>query len=154
MNSYLFVCLGNICRSPTAKAMFDYKFKQAGIEVFTDSAGTLSYHVGKAPDPRAIRHAQDWGMDISDQRARQVTVSDFRRFDRIFAMDQSNLQDLQRMLPPNATASVELVMNLAPDYGLQEVPDPYYGGDQGFEQVLDMLETAASRLIEELARSR
>lgn len=154
MNSYLFVCLGNICRSPTAKAMFDYKFKQAGIEVFTDSAGTLGYHVGKAPDARAIRHARRWGMDIGDQRARQVTVADFRRFDRIFAMDQSNLDELKRMMPPNATARVELVMSLAPDYGLDEVPDPYYGGDQGFQQVLDMLETAASRLIEGLANTR
>ncbi len=154
MNSYLFVCLGNICRSPTAKAMFDYKFQQAGIEVFTDSAGTLGYHVGKAPDARAIRHAMDWGMDIRDQRARQVTVADFRRFDRIFAMDQSNLDELARMMPPNATARVELVMSLAPDYGLHEVPDPYYGGDQGFQQVLDMLEAAASRLIEELANPR
>ncbi|MCC5866216.1 MAG: low molecular weight phosphotyrosine protein phosphatase [Wenzhouxiangella sp.] len=154
MQSFLFVCLGNICRSPTAKAMFDYKLSAAGIEAFTDSAGTLGYHVGRPPDPRAIHHASRWGMDISVERARQVTLADFRRFNRIYAMDQSNLDDLERLRPPNATARVELVMSLAPDYGLCEVPDPYYGGDQGFEQVLDMLETAATRLVEELKQSR
>jgi protein-tyrosine phosphatase len=154
MKTILFVCLGNICRSPTAKAMFDYKLGQAGIEVMTDSAGTIGYHVGNRPDERAIDYARRWGMDISDQRARKVTLADFRRFDRIYAMDRSNLAELQVMAPPNATAEVSLVMELAPDYGLAEVPDPYYGGGQGFEQVLDMLATAADRLVEELSVRR
>jgi protein-tyrosine phosphatase len=155
MKTILFVCLGNICRSPTAKAMFDYKLGQAGIEVMTDSAGTIGYHVGNRPDERAIDYARRWGMDISGQRARKVTLADFRRFDRIYAMDRSNLAELQAMAPPNATAEISLVMELAPDYGLAEVPDPYYGGGQGFEQVLDMLaEAAADRLVEELSVRR
>jgi protein-tyrosine phosphatase len=154
MKTLLFVCLGNICRSPTAKAMFDYKIGKAGLEVMTDSAGTIGYHVGNPPDPRAIEHALSWGMDISSERARKVTQADFRRFDTIYAMDRSNFEELLAMAPPNATARIELVMSLAPDYGLEEVPDPYYGGAQGFTQVLDMLEAAADRLVEDLlARS-
>ncbi|MFU8830791.1 MAG: low molecular weight protein-tyrosine-phosphatase [Wenzhouxiangella sp.] len=154
MKTILFVCLGNICRSPTAKAMFDHKISQAGIEVVTDSAGTIGYHIGSPPDPRAIEFALKWGMDISGQRARKVTLADFRRFDYIFAMDRSNLEDLRAIAPPNATAKLDLVMQLAPEYGLEEVPDPYYGGDHGFERVLDMLEAAADRLIEELKAGR
>jgi protein-tyrosine phosphatase len=154
MKTILFVCLGNICRSPTAKAMFDYKLRQAGIEVMTDSAGTIGFHVGNPPDPRAIEHARRWGMDISTERARKVTLADFRRFDRIYAMDRSNLNDLLEAAPPNATARISLVMDLAPDYGLEEVPDPYYGGSHGFDQVLDMLETAADRLVESLSTGR
>lgn len=154
MKTILFVCLGNICRSPTAKALFDYKLGQAGIEVVTDSAGTTGYHVGHPPDPRAIEHARRWGIDISGERARKVTLADFRRFDRIYAMDRSNLAELKAIAPPNASAEVSLVMALAPDYGLNEVPDPYYGGGRGFDQVLDMLEAAANRLVEELAGQR
>jgi protein-tyrosine phosphatase len=154
MKTILFVCLGNICRSPTAKAMFDYKIGQAGIEVVTDSAGTIGYHIGNAPDPRAIEYALKWGMDISGERARKVTLADFRRFDYIFAMDRSNLEDLRAIAPPNATAKLDLVMRLAPEYGLEEVPDPYYGGGEGFERVLDMLEAAADRLVEELKAGR
>ncbi len=155
MNNILFVCLGNICRSPTAKAVFDYKLQQAGLVVQTDSAGTTGYHQGSPPDPRAIRAASDWGLDISSERARVVTVEDFTRFDRIYVMDRSNLEDLHQRAPDEATSTVRLLMSLAPDYGLDEVPDPYYGGEEGFRQVLDMLETAADRLIEELqARSR
>lgn len=154
MKTILFVCLGNICRSPTAKAMFDYKLSQAGIEMMSDSAGTIGYHIGNPPDARAIEHAERWGMDISGERARKVTLADFRRFDLIYAMDRSNLDDLLALAPPNATARIGLVMELAPDYGLDEVPDPYYGGSQGFDQVLDMLETAADRLVETLLTDR
>jgi len=154
MHRFLFVCLGNICRSPTAKAMFDYKLERAGIEALTDSAGMIDYHVGNPPDPRSIEHARSWGIDISDQRARQVVVADFRRFDRIFAMDRSNLSALQAMAPADASARVELVMTLAPDYGIDEVVDPYYGSGRGFRQVIDMLEAAADRLVEELTAGR
>lgn len=154
MQSLLFVCMGNICRSPTAKALFDYKLAAAGLRIDTDSAGTLGYHIGNPPDPRAIEHARRWGMDISDQRARQVSAEDFVRFDRIYAMDRSNLAELQALAPSEARARIELVMTLVPEYGIDEVPDPYYGGSQGFERVLDMLEAAADRLVEELlARS-
>ena len=154
MKSILFVCLGNICRSPTAKAMFDYRLGRAGIEIITDSAGTIGYHTGSPPDPRAIEHARAFGVDISQERARIVTAADFRRFERIYAMDQSNLDDLLRMAPDNASAEIDLVMNLAPEYGVMEVPDPYYGGSEGFERVLDMLETAADGLIRDLAAGR
>ncbi len=150
MESILFVCLGNICRSPTAKAVFDHKLQRAGISLRTDSAGTTGYHQGSPPDPRAIHAASEWGLDISTERARIVTVEDFSRFERIYAMDRSNLADLHERMPDGATARLDLLMNLAPDYGLDEVPDPYYGGEEGFRQVLDMLETAADRLIEEL----
>jgi len=154
MQRFLFVCLGNICRSPTAKAMFEHKLERAGIEAVTDSAGMIDYHVGAPPDPRSIEFARSWGIDISAQRARQVAAADFRRFDRIFAMDRSNLDALHAMAPGDGTARVELVMALAPDYGLDEVPDPYYGSGQGFRQVIDMLESAADRLVEELTAGR
>lgn len=154
MQNLLFVCLGNICRSPTAKAMFDYKLARAGIKAATDSAGTIGYHVGHPPDPRSIEHAQSWGIDISSERARRVVAADFQRFDRIFAMDRSNLAELEAMAPDDGSARIELVMTLVPDYGLDEVPDPYYGSGQGFRQVIDMLEAAADRLVEELTAVR
>ena len=150
MKSILFVCLGNICRSPTAKAVFDYKLARAGLTVETDSAGTGDWHIGKPPDRRSQAFALDWGVDMSAQRARQVCIDDFSRFDALFAMDRSNLADLRRLAPAGARARVELVMSLAPDYGLDEVPDPYYGGEAGFRQVIDMLESAADRWIAEL----
>lgn len=154
MKDILFVCLGNICRSPTAKAMFDYKLGQAGIEIATDSAGTIGHHAGSPPDTRAIEHAGRWGIDITAERARQVIARDFQHFDRIYAMDRSNLDDLLALKPGDSKAEVSLVMSLAPDYGMDEVPDPYYGGDSGFQQVLDMLEAAADRLVAELAGRR
>ncbi len=150
MKSVLFVCLGNICRSPTAKAVFDHKLAGADIELITDSAGTGDWHVGHPPDPRSQAFARRWGVDLSTQRARQVCLEDFVRFDRIYAMDRSNLSALQRMAPPDGAARLDLVMSLAPDYGLDEVPDPYYGGDDGFQRVIDMLESAADQLIAEL----
>lgn len=154
MESILFVCLGNICRSPTAKAVFDHGFNQAGLRVRTDSAGTAAYHAGSPPDPRAIETAQRWGLDIRGERARIVTIEDFTNFDRIYAMDRANLADLQRMTPADCRSEIDLVMRLAPDYGLEEVPDPYYGDDDGFSRVLDMLEAAADTLVAELTRRR
>lgn len=154
MKRVLFVCLGNICRSPTAKAVFDHKLRQAGIELETDSAGTGDWHIGHPPDPRSQAFALRWGVDMSKQRARQVSSDDFLRFDCIYAMDRSNLAELRRRIPPRASARMELVMNLAPEYGLDEVPDPYYGGDDGFQRVIDMLESAADRLIAELESVR
>lgn len=154
MKSILFVCLGNICRSPTAKAVFDWKLRQAELRVETDSAGTAAYHAGSPPDARAQRIAQQWGLDISAERARVVVPDDFSRFDAIFVMDRSNLEDLRARRPPEAAGRLDLVMSLAPDYGIEEVPDPYYGGEEGFERVIDMLEAAADRLVEELHRIR
>ena len=152
MESILFVCLGNICRSPTAKAVFDHRLEAAGLRITTDSAGTTGYHQGRPPDPRAIHAAGEWGVDISSERARIVTVEDFTRFDRIYAMDHANLSDLRQRMPADATAQLGLLMSLAPDYGVEEVPDPYYGGEEGFIRVIDMLVTAADGLIEELGK--
>lgn len=152
MKSMLFVCLGNICRSPTAKAVFDHRIARSGLDIETDSAGTIGFHAGSPPDSRAVEVARRQGLDLTDQRARVVTASDFETFDRIYAMDRSNLAELHRMAPPGASARIDLIMNLAPDYGVDEVPDPYYGsGDEGFRRVFDMLEAAADRLIEELS---
>ncbi len=150
MKKILFVCLGNICRSPTAKAVFDHKLQQAGIALETDSAGTGDWHIGHPPDPRSQAFALQWGVDMSDQAARQVCKEDFFRFDRIYAMDRSNLAELLDRAPQHASARIELMMSLAPEYGIDEVPDPYYGGDDGFQRVIDMLDTAADRLIAEL----
>jgi protein-tyrosine phosphatase len=151
MKSILFVCLGNICRSPTAKAVFDSKFQQAGLLIETESAGTSDYHAGSPPDPRAQRMARRLGLDIGEDRARRVSDDDFRRFDAIFVMDRSNLEALQVIRPADCSCRVDLVMSLAPDYGVPEVPDPYYGGEDGFQRVIDMLEAAADRLVLELA---
>lgn len=155
MKRILFVCLGNICRSPTAEAIFKAKLEQAGHRLEVDSAGMIANHAGHAPDPRAVEHARVLGLDLSGQRARPVIDEDFWEFDRIFAMDRSNLAELERRRPEGARVVIDLVMNLDPDYGLDEVPDPYYGGDDGFRRVLDMLDSAAGRLIEQLEqRSR
>ncbi|MEE4304635.1 MAG: low molecular weight protein-tyrosine-phosphatase [Wenzhouxiangella sp.] len=154
MKNILFVCLGNICRSPTAKAVFDARLSRAGLAVETDSAGTTGYHAGSPPDPRAQRIARQWGLDISGERARVVVPEDFERFDAVFVMDRSNLRDLEAMRPAESACRLELVMSLAPDYGVDEVPDPYYGGIDGFQRVIDMLEAAADQLVGELSASR
>jgi len=154
MKHVLFVCLGNICRSPTAKAVFDPKFQQAALPLETDSAGTTGYHAGSPPDPRAQRIARRWGVDISAERARVVTSEDFARFDAILVMDRSNLDELRALRPADSNSRLELVMSLAPDYGVEEVPDPYYGGADGFRRVIDMLEAAADSLIEDLRADR
>jgi protein-tyrosine phosphatase len=142
----LFVCLGNICRSPTAEAVLRHLAAQEAprLQVEIDSAGTADYHVGAAPDPRSQRAALRRGIDIGGLRARQVTERDFLRFDLILAMDRENLRELQAMKPDRAHAEVKLFMEYAPSLGVLEVPDPYYGDAGGFEAVLD-LSAAASR---------
>ncbi len=147
----LFVCMGNICRSPTAKGVFDAAIARAGLDVETDSAGTHDYHVGHPPDPRAIEMARIRQVDIAGDRARRIQVADFSRFDRILVMDRGNLEAVRALAPGEAAARVQLVMELAPEYGLEEVPDPYYGGEAGFRQVVDMLEAAAECLVAEMA---
>jgi len=150
----LYVCMGNICRSPTAKGVFDRALHRAGIGFVSESAGTHGYHVGHPPDPRAIRAAAGAGLDIAGDIARRFEPGDFRRFDRIFVMDRANFDAVTAQRPADAVARVQLVMELAPDYGLDEVPDPYYGGDSGFARVLDMLEAAARSLVDELGPDR
>lgn len=149
-HSLLFVCMGNICRSPTAKGVFDRALSEARIEFDSESAGTHDYHVGHPPDRRAVEAARRAGLDIDGDISRQVVREDFYRFDRIFAMDEANLESMKSIQPADATARVQLVMDLVPDYGMEEVPDPYYGGRAGFVQVIDMLEAAAEALVREL----
>jgi len=148
----LFVCMGNICRSPTAKGVFDRVLREAGIEFESASAGTHDYHVGQPPDRRAIEAAHRAGLDIEHDIARQFVREDFHRFDRIFAMDRANLERISMLRPDDTGAHVQLVMELVPDYGMDEVPDPYYGGRSGFVQVIDMLQAAAAALARDLGR--
>jgi len=142
----LFVCLGNICRSPTAEGVLRHLAAQEapGLGLEIDSAGTADYHIGAPPDLRSQRAALRRGIDISGLRARQVTAADFDRFDLILAMDGENLRELQALKPRGSRAVVKLFLEYAPQTKVGSVPDPYYGGDSDFEQVLD-LTTAASR---------
>jgi protein-tyrosine phosphatase len=147
----LFVCLGNICRSPTAEAVLRHKLREAGLEghIEVDSAGTGDWHVGKAPDSRTRQAAQRRGYDLSALRGRQVSADDFTRFDLILAMDGSNLSHLQRLHSGAGAVELDLFLRRY-RLALDEVPDPYYGGEEGFEQVLDLIEQASDALIVEL----
>ncbi|AYF87299.1 low molecular weight phosphotyrosine protein phosphatase [Pseudomonas sp. DY-1] len=147
----LFVCLGNICRSPTAEGVLRHKLREAGLaeRVWVDSAGTGDWHVGKAPDARTRVAAQRRGYDLSQQRARQVGRGDFGDFDLILAMDENNLANLRRLCPGDSTAKLDLFLRRY-QLELDEVPDPYYGGEEGFEQVLDLVERACDALIVEI----
>ena len=142
----LFVCLGNICRSPTAEGVLRRlaAIEAPGLALDIDSAGTADYHIGAAPDLRSQRAALKRGIDISKLQARQVTEEDFERFDLILAMDRENLRELEALKPRGSRASVKLFLDYAPDANLRDVPDPYYRDAAAFEHVLD-LTTAASR---------
>lgn len=153
----LFVCMGNICRSPTAEGVFRRLVAERGIDLALeiDSAGTHGYHVGEPPDERAVAAARRRGIDLSGLRARMIASDDFRRFDLILAMDEQNLEELRRRAAPEYRDRLRLMMDYAPDALRRFVPDPYYGGAQGFEEVLDLLEQAAEGLLSEvLARAR
>ncbi len=145
----LFVCMGNICRSPTAEGVFRRLVQQQALHdlILIDSAGTHAYHVGNPPDPRAQRTALGRGIDLSPLRARQVRREDFVYFDYILAMDRDNLADLLEICPAEHQAKLSLLLPHAPHLELQEVPDPYYGGPAGFERVLDMIEAASEELL-------
>lgn len=147
--SVLFVCLGNICRSPTAEAVFRKKAKEAQLKVEIDSAGTIASHCGEQPDPRSMAHGKKRGYDFTGQFSRKVKQSDFQYFDHIFAMDRANHRDLMAMSPTDLQHKIRLFLSLSEDQE-QEVPDPYYGGDAGFEQVLDLVENASTVLISQL----
>ncbi|HCY13815.1 MAG TPA: phosphotyrosine protein phosphatase [Gammaproteobacteria bacterium] len=151
----LFVCMGNICRSPTAEGVFRDIVKSAGLEelIRIDSAGTHDYHVGEQPDPRAVATAQLRQIDLSAFRGRQADSQDFYEFDFILAMDRSNLSYLTRIAPSQAKAQLGLLLDFATNCEEREVPDPYYGGNNGFERVLDLIENAANGLLAEI-RSR
>jgi len=148
----LFVCMGNICRSPTAEGVFKHFVEQAGLagRVLSDSAGTHDYHIGEPPDPRAQEAAAGRGYDLSKLRGRQVSRRDFREFDYVLAMDEANLRLLERLCPQEHTRKLKLFMEFSADLVLREVPDPYYGGADGFERVLDLVEHASRGLLEHL----
>jgi protein-tyrosine phosphatase len=152
--SVLFVCMGNICRSPTAEGVFRKLVREKGVEHWfeIDSAGTHAYHVGNPPDERAQKTALARGVDLGDLRARQVTIADFESFDHILVMDRQNLDTLQFVCPKAHTHKLKLFLEYAPALKIAEVPDPYYGGDQGFEKVLDMVEKAALGFLDAVRR--
>lgn len=154
--SVLFVCMGNICRSPMAEGAFAKALQLAGLsaEVTIDSAGTHDYHVGDAPDLRAQRTALSHGFDISGLRGRQVQDGDFDRFDYVLAMDSQNLNALKRRAPARHHAKIKLLLSFSRRYPNLDVPDPYYGGQQGFDLTLAMVEDAAEGLLKHLLAVR
>jgi protein-tyrosine phosphatase len=150
----LFICMGNICRSPSAEGMFRHvlakRAPQLAVEV--DSAGTHDYHLGETPDARALAAARRRGIDISQLRARLIAADDFERFDLILAMDEENVRELRTRADVASHDRIRLIMEYAPEAPRRAVPDPYYGGEQGFEEVLDLLEEAMEGLIDSLSR--
>lgn len=155
----LFVCSGNICRSPSAEGVLRHLAHAASLELEVDSAGIGGWHRGEPPDARSVRHAKLRGYDLSTLRARQIAAADFLFFDRIYAMDRSHLRDLLRLAPGLHRAKVALFLDvLARDAAEaplgREVPDPYYGGAEGFEEVLDLLEQGCQAIVAELAARR
>lgn len=148
--SVLFVCLGNICRSPLAEAAFRREAGLAGLDIVTDSAGTGDWHVGQAPDPRAQAAARRQGVDIAHYRARQVTVTDFERFTHIVALDTQNLADLEKLQPAGAGARLSLLLDHVPGRQGQSVADPYYGDDEAFELAWAEAAIGAAALLRRL----
>ena len=148
----LFVCMGNICRSPTAEGAFrNFALERApDLSIHIDSAGTHAYHAGEPPDARARRAAERRGIDLSGLRARRLAEDDFERFDLILAMDLLNLETLRERCPHEYQGRLHLLLDFAARSSVQEVPDPYYGGLQGFERVLDLIEEASAGLLEHL----
>lgn len=155
MTRVLFVCLGNICRSPTAEAVFRELLRReaAGLAVDVDSAGTHGYHAGEPPDARAIAAAARRGIDMSDLRARTLEAADFERFDLVLAMDEQNFRRLERLAPAGYRHRLRLFLDYAPGLGRRDVPDPYYGGETGFEEVLDLVEAASRGLLAALRQA-
>jgi len=154
--SILFVCMGNICRSPTAEGIFRRLVQECApdLDLFVDSAGTHDYHRGHAPDARAQAAARARGVDLGSLRARQIRDSDFETFDLILAMDEGNLSALRHRCPRALQTRLQLFMQYAKPGSVREVPDPYYGGPNGFEHVLDLVEDASRGLLEALLEQR
>lgn len=150
--SVLFVCLGNICRSPMAEAALRAEAVAQGLAVSIDSAGTGGMHAGEAPDPRAQAETLRHGIDISAYRARQVTEADFRKFGHIYVMDQNNLRDLHAMAPWRPLAKIGLLMDVVPGRTGTAVLDPYYGGEEDFAEVWEDVTEAAKRIVAKLSR--
>jgi protein-tyrosine phosphatase len=150
----LFVCTGNICRSPTAEGLFRALVERAelGGVIEVDSAGTGGWHVGEPPDGRSQAAARQRGLDLSGQRARQVETADFEVFDYLLGLDRSHLQALERLAPAARRDRLHLLLDYAPELGVSDVPDPYYGGVHGFEQVLDLVEAGCRGLLDHIRR--
>jgi len=150
----LFVCTANICRSPTAEGVFRHLTMAENVHehVGIDSAGTHAYHIGEAPDKRSMAAAARRGYDLSELRARKITASDFVEFDYILAMDRDHLSILERSAPAEHRAKVAMFLDFSSHHRGDEVPDPYYGGEQGFEFVLDMIEDASEGLLAALKK--
>ena len=151
----LFVCMGNICRSPIAEGVFRRAVAKAGLieRVQIDSAGTHGYHAGEPPDRRALLAAKSRGYDIATLRARQIEREDFARFEWIFAMDQANMRELVELRPRDYAGHLGLYLDLLPEVGVREMPDPYFGGPEGFERVLDLTERVTPALLARLTRA-
>lgn len=151
----LMVCTGNICRSPTAEAVLRRLAEQAGVahRIDVDSAGTTNYHLGEPPDSRSQQHAARRGYELSALRARQVRAADYEAFDWLIAMDRGHLAELQAEAPAHGRARIALLMDFADDPRGGEVPDPYYGGAQGFEEVLDRVEAGCRGLLARLVNT-
>lgn len=149
----LFICLGNICRSPMAEGVFRHATEEAGmVHLFEiDSAGMGDWHKGQAPDTRAQEAALSRGVDISGQSARKVELEDFEAFDLVLAMDGSNIDELHEVAPHAARHKIRRFLDYAPHLGTKDVPDPYYGGPEGFDRALDLIEAAAQGLLQDLA---
>ena len=151
--SVLLVCTGNICRSPTAEGVLRHRIRERGLEarVLVASAGTQDYHVGEAPDPRAVKYAAQRGYDLSAQRAAHMSDADFERHDYILAMDRSHLRWMRQRAPAGARARLGLFLDASARWKGEDVPDPYYAGAEAFELVLDMVEEAATRWVDRFA---
>ena len=149
ISSVLFVCLGNICRSPSAEAVFRHKAKQQNVNVLIDSAGTAGYHVGSLPDSRSMEAGTMRGYDFSGITCRKLTEQDFENFDLVVAMDRDNLRNMDKVCPAEHKHKMSLFLQFA-DVEEDEVPDPYYGGKKGFEHVLDLIEAASDGLIQHI----
>ena len=150
VKSVLFVCLGNICRSPTAEAVFSAKAEKSNINLTIDSAGTLSAHTNNAPDPRSQQAGMARGYSFKGLKARKVVVSDFDTFDLVLAMDNDNLAELYRLAPEHLHYKIQLLLNFADNFPETEVPDPYYDGENGFDIALDLIEDASDALLKKL----
>lgn len=149
----LFVCMGNICRSPTAEAVLNHQLNQLNLtqQFQVDSAGTHRYHIGHAPDVRAIQAGRERGYQLEDLVARQITEQDFEVFDYIVAMDRANVNDIASICPSHYRSKISLLLeHIQPKQSILEVPDPYYGGESGFQKVIDLIESGTAALLDKL----